>query len=137
MPLVVESYECCVCLFTFKNKEYLKRHTINEHEPSGAIWMLRMLIYFQKQRIFEETQDKRTWTLKSHMNVLHVDLLSKIKNIWRDTRYMNMNLVEPYECCVCWLTFKIREYLNIHKINEHEPCGGVIWMLRMFIYFQK
>ena len=57
-----KAYECCACWFTFKNKEYLNRHTTNEHEPSGAIWMLRMLINFQNWRIFEETHDKWAWT---------------------------------------------------------------------------
>ena len=76
MNLVVESYECCACWLTFKIKEYLKIHKINEHEPcGGAIWMLCMLIYFQKWRIFEEAKDE------------------------------SMNLVEPYESCACWFSY--------------------------------
>ena len=62
----------------FSKTKNIWRHTINEHETSGAIWMLRMLINFQNQRIFEDSQD-----------------------------------------------------------NEHEPCGGAIWMLCMLINFQK
>ena len=118
----------------------MKIRKINEHAPcGGVIWMLCMLIYFQKWRIFENSQDKWAWTLWwSHMNVAYtyVDLLSKIKNIWRDTRQMCMNLVEPYECYACWLTFKNEEYLKRHTINEHEPCG-TIWMLCMLINLQN
>ena len=113
MNLVVESYECCVCVcwFTFKNKEYLKRHTINEHEPSGAIWMLCMLIYFQKLRIFEETQDKRCACWFTFKNEEYLKRRQDEKN---------MNLVEPYESCACWFSY----------LNWNEMCcivGGPRW----------
>ena len=39
--------------------------------------MLCMLIYFQKRNVFEDTHCKLAGTLKNHLNVVHVDLLSK------------------------------------------------------------
>ena len=41
--------------------------------------MLCMLIYFQKRNMFEDSHGKLAGTLKSHLNTVHVDLLSKTK----------------------------------------------------------
>ena len=54
--------------------------------------MLCMLINFQKRNMFEDSHGKIAGTLKSHLNVVHVDLLSK-------------NEIS----------------LKIHIVKEHEP----------------
>ena len=51
-----ELFECCACLFTFK-----------------------------KWNKFEDTHGKLAGTLKSHLNVVHVDLLSKNEKKFEDT----------------------------------------------------
>ena len=68
-----EPFECCACWFTFKNGMYLKIHIVNQQEPWRAIWMLCMLIYFQKRNKFEDIHCQRAWTLNSHLTVVHVE----------------------------------------------------------------